>query len=72
MNQTSQQRKISIMQVRLAFATAIQTDPEILLMDEVLAGRYGFLIPSIVIYSLPVENVHPMLMRISNHDLSLL
>ena len=24
------------MQVRLAFATAIQTDPEILLMDEVL------------------------------------
>ena len=25
------------MQVRLAFATAIQTDPEILLMDEVLA-----------------------------------
>ncbi len=25
------------MQVRLAFSTAIQTDPEILLMDEVLA-----------------------------------
>ena len=25
------------MQVRLAFATAVQTDPEILLMDEVLA-----------------------------------
>jgi len=28
------------MQVRLAFATAIQTDPEILLMDEVL-GLWG-------------------------------
>ncbi|HYN44458.1 MAG TPA: ATP-binding cassette domain-containing protein [Candidatus Limnocylindrales bacterium] len=26
------------MQVRLAFATAIQTEPEILMMDEVLAG----------------------------------
>lgn len=31
------------MQVRLAFATAIQTDPEILLLDEVLAvGDIGF------------------------------